>query len=230
MFISPCIIIGAFACLVFLNCAFEYFSRFCDRTAFPSQDLLICSKARLKKHFPLSVAVFDRKHVNRIPQPKVRVSVVVQATVKVTVKRRDYYVGITNCEQLFGSNGWVKVVRGQLWSERNPSWTQLRFLTATVCLRPKFFQRACEYTYVCINSPYRTQFTATIYTVIRRPTFSWSMPRRKPQTTRRQQAATCHETLRRKIIAEKITVNIRVNERAICNTITVKVVILIIIK
>ena len=39
------------------------------------------------------------------------------------------------------SNRWVKVERGQLWSNQNLSWTQLRFLTTTVCSRLKFFQK-----------------------------------------------------------------------------------------
>jgi len=38
---------------------------------------------------------------------------VVKANVKVTVKTLDYYVGITNREQSFGSNQGVKVERGQ---------------------------------------------------------------------------------------------------------------------
>jgi len=36
-------------------------------------------------------------------------------------------------EWSFGSNRWVKVGRGQFWSIQSPSWTQLRFLTATEC-------------------------------------------------------------------------------------------------
>jgi len=46
---------------------------------------------------------------------------------------------IANRERLFGSNRWVEVGRGQLWSDQSPSWTQLRFLTATVhmCLRAR---------------------------------------------------------------------------------------------
>jgi len=46
-----------------------------------------------------------------------------------------------NRELSFGSNRGVKVGRGQLWSIQSPSWTQLHFLTATVCSRPKFFQK-----------------------------------------------------------------------------------------
>jgi len=38
----------------------------------------------------------------------------IQANVKVTAKRLDYYVEITNRERSFGSNRWVKVGRGQL--------------------------------------------------------------------------------------------------------------------
>ena len=47
-------------------------------------------------------------------RPKVGVSLVVQANVKVTAKRLDNYVDITNHERLFGSNQGVKVGRGQL--------------------------------------------------------------------------------------------------------------------
>ena len=38
-------------------------------------------------------------------------------------------------ERSFGSNRWVQVGRGQLWSDQSPSWTQQRFLTATECSR-----------------------------------------------------------------------------------------------
>jgi len=40
---------------------------------------------------------------NRIPRPKVGVSLVVEANVKVTAKRLDYNVEITNRERSFGS-------------------------------------------------------------------------------------------------------------------------------
>jgi len=43
-----------------------------------------------KKHLPLLAAVCVR--------------LVVKANVKITAKRIDYYVGITNRERLFGSN------------------------------------------------------------------------------------------------------------------------------
>jgi len=99
-----------------------------------------------KKQLSLSVAICNRKHANRILRPKVGVSLVVQANIDVTAKRLDYYVGITNLEPSVGSI----VERGQLWSNQSPSWTQLRFPTATVCSRPKSFQkfrsRAREYT------------------------------------------------------------------------------------
>ena len=49
-----------------------------------------------KKHLSLSVAICDRKHANRVPRPKVGVSLVVSANVKVTAKRLDYHIGITN--------------------------------------------------------------------------------------------------------------------------------------
>ena len=67
-----------------------------------------------KTHLSFSVAICDRKHANRIPRPKVSVSLVIEANVKVTAKRLDYYIGITNREQSFGSNRRVKVGRGQL--------------------------------------------------------------------------------------------------------------------
>ena len=35
----------------------------------------------------------------------------------------------------FGSNQWVEVKSGEI--DRNPSWTQLRFFTATVCSRAR---------------------------------------------------------------------------------------------
>jgi len=41
-------------------------------------------KHNLKKHLSLSVAVCDQKHANRIPRPKVSISEVIQANVKVT--------------------------------------------------------------------------------------------------------------------------------------------------
>jgi len=44
-------------------------------------------------------AVCGRKHANRILRPKVGVSVVVKANVKVTTKRLAYYVGIVNRER-----------------------------------------------------------------------------------------------------------------------------------
>jgi len=42
-----------------------------------------------------------------------------------------------NPEQSFGSNRWVKVGRGQLWSIQSLSWTQLRYLTAAECSRTR---------------------------------------------------------------------------------------------
>jgi len=51
-----------------------------------------------KKHLSFSVGISDQKHANRIPRPKVGVSLVVQANVKVTAKRLDYFVEITNRE------------------------------------------------------------------------------------------------------------------------------------
>ena len=45
-----------------------------------------------------------------------------------------------NRERLFGSKRRVKVGSGQLLSDQSPSWTQQRFLTATECSQPKFFQ------------------------------------------------------------------------------------------
>jgi len=48
---------------------------------------------------------------------------VVYETVQVTTKRLDYYVGIKNHGQSFGSNRWVKVERGQLWCD----WKFLQF-------------------------------------------------------------------------------------------------------
>jgi len=44
------------------------------------------------------------KHANRIPRPKVGVSLVAQANVKITAKRLDYYDERTNRERLFSSN------------------------------------------------------------------------------------------------------------------------------
>jgi len=57
-----------------------------------------------KPHLSLSVAICDRKYVNRIPRSKIGVSLVVQENVKVIAKRLNYYVGITNRERWFGSN------------------------------------------------------------------------------------------------------------------------------
>jgi len=45
--------------------------------AFPSEICLTAQKRNPKKCFPLSVAICDRKHANRIPRPKVGVSLVV---------------------------------------------------------------------------------------------------------------------------------------------------------
>jgi len=73
-----------------------------------------------KKHLSLSVAICDRKHANRIPRPEVGVSLVVKANVKATTKKLDYYVEVTNREWSFCSNRWVKVGRGQLWSNQSP--------------------------------------------------------------------------------------------------------------
>ena len=53
--------------------------------------------------------------------------------VKVTSKRLDYYIEITNRERSFSSNRQVKVERGQLWSDPSLSWTQQHFLIATEC-------------------------------------------------------------------------------------------------
>ena len=39
-----------------------------------------------------------------------------------------------NCKWLFDSNWWAKIERGQLWADRNLSWTHPCFLTATMCL------------------------------------------------------------------------------------------------
>jgi len=50
--------------------------------------------------------------------------------------------------ELFGSNRRVKVERGQLWCDRNPFWTQLRFLT-TEKFRSR--SRECIYCYACFG-------------------------------------------------------------------------------
>jgi len=105
----------------------------------PKWSLIAKSKKLLKTHILFFVAVCDRKHPNRIPRPKVGVSVVVWANVKVVAKRLE----ITNRGRLFDSNQGVKVERGQLWCDRNPSWTQLRFPTVTVYLRLSFFKNFC---------------------------------------------------------------------------------------
>ena len=57
----------------------------------------------------------------------------------------DSYVEITNHEQLFGSNHRLEVERGQLWCDRNLSWTQLRFLTAIVCQKFQSRSRECTH-------------------------------------------------------------------------------------
>jgi len=53
-------------------------------------------KHNLKKHLSRTDAACDRKHVNRTLRPKVDISVVVYSNIKVTTKRLDYFVGITN--------------------------------------------------------------------------------------------------------------------------------------
>ena len=50
----------------------------------------------------------------------------------------DYFVKITNRERSSGSNRWVKVGRGQLWSDKSPTCTQQRFFTATECFSKNF--------------------------------------------------------------------------------------------
>jgi len=96
-------------------------------------DFFTTEKRDPQKYLTLSAVICDRKHANGILRPKVDVSLAVQANVKVSAKRLDYYVGITNRKRSFGSNRWAR--RGQLGSDQNPSWTQLRFLTATACSR-----------------------------------------------------------------------------------------------
>jgi len=93
------------------------------------------------------------KHVNRIPRQKVGVSLVVQANVKVTAKRLDYYVERANRERSFGSNRWVKVGRRQLCSNQSPSWTQQRFLAATKRSRARDRNLTQNFGYEHANAP-----------------------------------------------------------------------------
>jgi len=72
------------------------------------RNLLNCAKARPKARSKKSSFTFCRgqrpKHAIRVPRPIIGVSLVVQANVKVTVKRLDYYIERTNRERSFGSN------------------------------------------------------------------------------------------------------------------------------
>ena len=115
--------------------------------------LLNCSRVRPKSITYKTDFHLQSRSGNRIPWLKVGVSMVVEPNVKVTVKRLDYYIGITNREGLFGSNRWVKVERGQLWSDQSPSWTQLRFLIATVCSRARDRNLFKIFGGECANAP-----------------------------------------------------------------------------
>jgi len=63
-------------------------------------------------------------------RPKVGVSLVVKANVKITAERLDYYIEIMNCKRSFGSNR-VKVGRRQLYGISSPQprvrvlWTEI---------------------------------------------------------------------------------------------------------
>jgi len=67
-------------------------------------DFFTTEKRDPQKYLTLSAVICDRKHANGILRPKVDVSLAVQANVKVSAKRLDYYVGITNRKRSFGSN------------------------------------------------------------------------------------------------------------------------------
>ena len=73
--------------------------------------------------------ICERKHANKIPRPKVGVSSIVQANVKVTAKRLDYYVEITNRERSFGTTEELKL--GE--DNSDPIKVHPELLTATLC-------------------------------------------------------------------------------------------------
>ena len=84
-----------------------------------SANLRKTEKRDLIKHLTLSTESMrtefrDRKHADRIPRLKVGVSLVVEVNVKVTTKRLDYYIEITNRERLCALTNGLKVGRGQL--------------------------------------------------------------------------------------------------------------------
>jgi len=81
--------------------------------------LLNCSRVRPKSITYKTDFHLQSRSGNRIPWLKVGVSMVVEPNVKVTVKRLDYFIGITYREWSFGSNWRVKVEREQLWCDRN---------------------------------------------------------------------------------------------------------------
>jgi len=142
---NECTSLGACACSVCFATQIHFCREKTEQANAPwtsvAKSAKLFQEAQPKKCPSLSVVVCDGKQINRILRLKLGVSLVVQANVKVTADRQDYYIGITNREWLFGSNWWAKVDRGQLWSDRNPSRTQLRFFTATMYSRPNFFSQ-----------------------------------------------------------------------------------------
>ena len=121
---------------------------FRDRNPFLSRNLVNCARARPKSAIQNASFTFGRDL-----QPKAREQNFATESSSVGkcqgYRKEAWLLRWDNELWSIGSNRWVKVGRGQLWSDQSPSWTQQVFLTATVCLRPKFFQmnRAREYTY-----------------------------------------------------------------------------------
>jgi len=80
---------------------------FHDRNGFQSRNLLNCSRARPKSAIQKSIFHLWSWSATESTQTEF-----CDRKKAATAKRLDYYVEITNCERLFGSNLWVKVGRG----------------------------------------------------------------------------------------------------------------------
>jgi len=119
---------------------------FHDRNGFWSRNLLNCSRARPKASFTLG-------HDLR-PKARKQNSATESRRSPSSLGKCQGYLKevwllrwVTTLVRSFGSNRWVKAGRGQLWSDQNPSWTQLRFLTTTVWSHAR--NVSTRFTFIC---------------------------------------------------------------------------------
>jgi len=135
----------SFATLTVFTC-----SVFCDWNGFRSRNLKNCSRPQPKSAFQKSIFHF---------QPRSATESTWQNSATESLGKCQGYCKETwllhwdnKSGTIFSSNRWVKVER-TLWSNRNPSWSQLHFLTKTVSFRTRFLKkfrsRARKCTYFC---------------------------------------------------------------------------------